>query len=283
MQKISITHRIFLALLVLLSGCGGNGNTDINPEVQVNEVSNTSTSYDETIHINNCGGKADSEQIKERSFSTSVEGGIDVGVQQVVVGVVSAKYSQSRNITVSQKLVAPAGTDMEFTLRWQEEVRAGNVIVNGNTGTYTVKIPIAVEQVSSQDLGCSGNAQNLLPPTQMPVNTNPPSPSYAEKLCPYGITQSEVNSLNIGITDVPTVQNYINRFDDGRPNDGGAFVQGTRIPAGVVIAINFDEDNSNKWLEYPVIALVHSGSWGLFQSTEEFTAPSAGACRVVIP
>ena len=172
MKNFSVAHRVFLAVFILLlNGCGGN------PNVQVNEVSNSTTSYDETIHINNCGGKGDSEQVKERSFSTSVEGGIDVGVQQVVEGVVSAKYSQSRNTSVSQKLVAPAGTDMEFVLRWKEEVRAGNVIVNGNTGTYTVKIPIAVEQVSGQDLGCPGNTP--IPPsaTQSPINTLPPAPS----------------------------------------------------------------------------------------------------------
>lgn len=172
MKIFSVTHRVFLAVFILLlSGCGGSGN----PNVQVNEVSNSTTSYDETIHINNCGGKAESEQVKERSFSTNIEGGLEVGVQQVVEGVVSAKYSQSRNTSVSQKLVAPAGTDMEFVLRWKEEVRAGNVIADGKTGTYTVKIPIAVEQVSSQDLGCSGNAPIPSSATQSPVNTAPPS------------------------------------------------------------------------------------------------------------
>jgi hypothetical protein len=124
------------------------------------------------------------------------------------------------------------------------------------------------------------------PPTLtsvLPTPIQPPTLSYAEKLCPFGITRSEVNSLNIGLADVSTVQSYINSFDAGRPNDGGAFVKGTKIPADVVIATNFDEVNPNKWLEYPVIALVHSGSWGLFQSTGEYTAPNAGACRVIIP
>jgi len=284
MQKFSVTHRIVLIVFILLlNGCSGNSNTGGSPDVQVNEVSNNTTSYDETIRINNCGGKAESEQIKERSFSSNIEGGIEVGVQQVVQGIISAKYSQARNTSVSHKLVAPAGTNMEFVLRWQEEVHAGNVVVNGSTGTYTVKIPITVEQVSSQDLGCSGNVPNPPSATQVPINTISPSPSYAEKLCPHGITQNEVNSFNIGVADVPTVQSYINRFDDGRPNDGGAFLQGTRIPAGVVIATNFDEANPNKWLDYPVIALVNSGSWGLFQSTGDFTAPNAGACRVIIP
>ena len=180
MNKFSIAQRVFLIVFILLSGCGGG-----NPDIQVNELSSNTTAYDETIHINNCGGKADSEQTASRSFATNIEGGIDVGVQQVVEGVISAKYSQYRNVSKSQKLVAPAGTNMEFVLRWSEEVRAGNVTANGSTGTYTANIPIAVEQVSSQDLGCG------TPQTQEPTNTNPPNSS--------GFTQSEINGvLGIG-------------------------------------------------------------------------------------
>jgi len=178
MRKFSIAHQVFLAVFILLlNGCGGNGNSGGNPDVQVNELSNSTTSYDEIVHINNCGGKGESEQTKSRSFSTNIEGGIDIGVQQVVEAVISTKYSQSRNVSVSQSLVAPGGTNMEFVLRWKEDVHAGNVIINGETGTYTVNIPIAVEQVSGQDLGCSGNAP--IPPsaTQSPINTAPPSSS----------------------------------------------------------------------------------------------------------
>lgn len=170
MKKFSIAQRIFLSVLILLlTGCGG-GNSG-NPDVQVNELSNSPTSYDETVHINNCGGKADSEQTKSRSFSTDIQGGIDVGVQQIVEGIISAKYSQSRNASVSQKLVAPAGTNMEFVLRWSEEVHAGNVTVNGSTGTYTASIPVAVEQLSGQDLGCPGGIQVQPPTNNQPTNS----------------------------------------------------------------------------------------------------------------
>jgi hypothetical protein len=155
MKIFSVAHRIFLIIFILLlTGCGGN------PDVQVNEISKNTTSYDETIHINNCGGKADSGQTKSRSFSTDIQGGIDVGIEKIVEGIISAKYSQSQNASVSQSLIAPPGTNMEFVLRWSEEIHAGNVTANGSAGTYTVSIPIAVEQVSSQDLGhCDGNSQ----------------------------------------------------------------------------------------------------------------------------
>jgi hypothetical protein len=170
MQKYSVALPIPLVVLILLlSGCGGN------PDIQVNELSNSTMSYEESVHINNCGGKADSEQTKSRSFSTDIQGGIDIGVQQLVEGVISAKYSQSRNTSVSQRLVAPAGTNMEFVLKWSEEVHAGNVTVNGATGTYTVSIPIAVEQIASQDLGCSGSSQIIIPPTKSLQPTNFPN------------------------------------------------------------------------------------------------------------
>lgn len=205
MKNLSVAYRVFLAVLtLLLNGCGSSGNTGNNPDVQVNETSNSTTSYDETIHINNCGGKADSEQTKERSFSTNLDGGIEVGVQQVVTGVISAKYSQARNTSVSQKLVAPAGTDMEFVLRWKEEVRAGNVVVNGDTGTYTVKIPIAVEQISSQDIGCSGEIQVTVQPPQSNPPTAMPNPPSSSQLCFGNCWQYNDNSRTMtwtGLTD----------------------------------------------------------------------------------
>jgi hypothetical protein len=184
--------QLFFVVVLLLSGCGGN------PDVQVTELSNNPSSYDETVHINNCGGKADSEQTKSRSFSTNIEGGIDVGVQQVVVGIISAKYSQFRNVSVSQRLVAPAGTNMEFVLRWSEEVHAGNVTVDGSTGTYTANIPIAVEQVSSQDLGCNGNAQSI--ETVAPVQG-------------CAISENLVASFTDGVYATYTEKSYNGRVD----------------------------------------------------------------------
>jgi len=157
MHKIRITQQILLLVaFIFLSGCGGS------PSVQVNELSSDTVSYDEIIHINNCGGKADSEQTASHSFATTIEGGVELSAtyQSIVEGGVSAKYSQYRNVSKSQRLIAPPATNMEFTLRWSEDVHAGNVSVNGATGNYKVHVPVAVEQVSSQDLGCgSSNSQ----------------------------------------------------------------------------------------------------------------------------
>lgn len=160
MNKIGIARQVFLLIiLILLSGCGSS------PNVQVNELGNSAVSYDDIIHINNCGGKADSEQIASRSFATTIEGGAEIsaGYQLIVEGSVSAKYSQYRNVSKSQKLIAPPATNMEFVLRWSEDVHSGNVTVNGAIGNYEVRVPVAVEQVSSQDLGCSGGDVQVQP------------------------------------------------------------------------------------------------------------------------
>ena len=97
------------------------------------------------------------------------------------------------------------------------------------------------------------------------------------------IKQSEVDSWKLGQTDVPTVQNYINRFDAKRPDDAGAFVAGTEIPGGALVATNYDETDASSWTQYDVVPIVHSGSWGLFQTTREYTAPRPGACMTIVP
>lgn len=157
---------IALALL-LLSGCASN------PDVQLVELSQNTVVYDEIIRINNCGGKGDSEQTVSREFATTVEfgAGVSAGYQSIVQGNLSAKYSEYRNTSKSQRLVAPPGTNMEFVLRWYDDVRAGNVQVNGKSGTYEVRIPVSVDQISSRDLGCSGGAQML--PTMQSTTTLP--------------------------------------------------------------------------------------------------------------
>ncbi len=163
----------FALILLALSGCSAN------PEVQVVEINKDTVVYEEIIRINNCGGKGESEQTATREFATSVEFGAEVsaGYQSVVRGTLSAKYSEYRNTSKSQRLVAPPGTNMEFVLLWSDDVRAGNVQVNGKSGTYEVRIPISVEQVSSRDLGCG-------------IMTAPPPPSATQVASATEVTEA---------------------------------------------------------------------------------------------
>jgi hypothetical protein len=134
------------------------------PDILISEIGAETISYDETVHMNNCGGKADIEQTLTKSFSTSLEGkispsfGVSFPIKSVPVDVqlaVDAKYGQYRDTEKSIKVTAPPGSNMEFNLRWSEEKHAGNVKVNDQESNYSVRIPISVELVSSQDIGCS--------------------------------------------------------------------------------------------------------------------------------
>jgi hypothetical protein len=177
-----------LCLALLLSSCG-------KPEIQVLEVDTDTVSAQETIHMNNCGGKETSEQTSQRAFAI----GLDLGSQikadyGAVEAVVAGKYGQYRQAAKSQLLKAPAGTDMEFVLNWSEEVRNGTILVGGEAGKYNVHIPLAVELVSSRDLGC---------PTPIPTATNTPLPRVvkpgSETLTVY---------FKDGATGVSTVNDY---------------------------------------------------------------------------
>ena len=161
--------------------------------VQVSELNNATASYDESVHINNCGGKADSEQTATHSFSTNIEAGADlpVGYRSLIEGEVSAKYGRYQNISRGQRLIAPPGTNMEFVLRWSEDVYSGNVTASGTTGKYEVHVPVAVEQISSQDLGC-GTAQAQTPASS-PTAISSPTPTKTY-VCPFG-TKDDVSSI----------------------------------------------------------------------------------------
>lgn len=149
-------------------------------DVALSETGVQTVSHDETIHMNNCGGKADSEQTAMRSFSTSLDGTLSIsgegkgtikGIPVEVEGSLSAKYGQYRATVKTIKLIAPAGTNMEFKLKWLEEEHAGNVIYEKQSGTYSVRIPISVDQVSSQDLGCGGQEAQA-EPSLTPIANN---------------------------------------------------------------------------------------------------------------
>jgi len=146
-----LSRLTILIIVLLISAC--------TPTSQVTELSNDTITYDETIYINNCGNKADSTQTASRSFSTKIAGTgtIKAGYDKIMEGGVSATYEQFRNIVKTQILTAAPETNMEFVLRWSDDVRTGNATINGESADYTVNIPISVAQISSRDLGCKSS------------------------------------------------------------------------------------------------------------------------------
>ena len=149
-MKGKLFSRVLLVAAFLINAC--------DPTPIVTEISSDTVTYDEMIPINNCGNKSESTQIVSRSFSTkvSVTGSFKASYEKIFEGGVSSTYEQYRNTTKTQVLTAAPNTNMEFVLRWSDDVRTGNATVNGKNATYTVNIPVSVAQISSRDLGCDG-------------------------------------------------------------------------------------------------------------------------------
>jgi hypothetical protein len=135
--------------VLLLNSCN-------SPDIQVLEVDSKSISSTETVHMNNCGGKDSSEQTAQRNFAVGLELNPQSKVDYTAIeNIVTGKYGVDKDTTRSQLLKAPPGTDMEFILKWSEEVHNGNVSADVIIGKYSVHTPLTVELVSSRDLGCA--------------------------------------------------------------------------------------------------------------------------------
>jgi hypothetical protein len=149
-MKYKFSSIVILMIAILITAC--------NPQAQLTEISSDTITYPETIPINNCGNKSPSTQSSSRSFSTRIAatGSIKASYAKIIEGSVSANYEQYRNTTKTHTVTAAPDTNMEFVLIWSDDVRTGNVTVNGKSVNYTVNIPISVEQKSSRDLGCNG-------------------------------------------------------------------------------------------------------------------------------
>ena len=152
---------VFLAILI--TACGSPSTPTSSSGIQVIETDSKQEFIPDIVRINNCGGTADTEQTATRSFSTTIEGTVTLKAgYQVVEGSVTAKYGEARNTIKSIKLVAPPGTNMEFTLQWIEQTWIGRVTADGESGNYTARMPVSVEQIDAKNIGCNN------PPAENP-------------------------------------------------------------------------------------------------------------------
>ena len=153
MQMRIIINFLILVLILANISCSapsnsvaGGNNSTTGSNIQLQETSAVpSNKVNETIHMNNCGGKADAEQIAQHSMIVSLSGEGQIGVSvQILQASVTAKYTQSNNISKSQKLVAPPGTNMEFVIAWVGKDATGVITVDGKPGqaAYSVQIPL---------------------------------------------------------------------------------------------------------------------------------------------
>jgi hypothetical protein len=166
MKKSIKVTLVFVILNFLVISCNSS------PDVHLNEFSNKTISYNETINLNNCGGKADSVQSETRTLTKKIEAGseLKVGYQEMIDGSLSLKYSEFRSTSKTITLTAPPGTNMEFVLKWSDNVYAGEISIDGSKGTYVVNVPINVSQESSQDIGgCGETIQTQISPSSTEI------------------------------------------------------------------------------------------------------------------
>ena len=222
MKKITIATIIFL-LIGLNVACKSNAGT---VSLSIKETSaEIVEETEETIHMNNCGGKADSSQIAKKSLSIQIEGGGKLGVDgQVVNGEIMAKYSRADGISKSLELVAPPGTNMEFVLLWTEKSWIGVVLTQDDNeqADYKVSVPLAVELVGSQDRGCptpsasldedtqSNQPESQILPTTIPNNIQP-SPSSSAVVH----SASDPEKINTQVTQGGVSKDYSMTLKDG--------------------------------------------------------------------
>jgi hypothetical protein len=105
-----------------------------------------------------------------------------------------------------------------------------------------------------------------------------PSPS----LCPDYVSRNIAQTWNIGEANVPIVDTKVAEFNTYRTYPRGNFIEGDKIPAGVIVATSFD-GAGRSWNEFPVQPLVHRGNYGLFETLGEYIAPYEGACISIAP
>lgn len=187
MNRKKYFFTLVIVAVLFVSGCGGNNRNNTEkrpfeplqriivpptilpmalprPQIKrITELSSDTQPYDEVFYFDTCNDMTASETIVHRGSTTTIEGGAEFYVQRTIEDVVSEKYNQHRSILDGQLLVAPPGTKMEIKLRWSEEIHSGNVTAyvdsspvgyTEKTYTYTVRIPIAVEQVASREYKC---------------------------------------------------------------------------------------------------------------------------------
>lgn len=275
MKNFILTVIVLVSLL--LSGCDTNaGTTSISVNETAAEITETTQ---ESIYMNNCGGKGDAKQTAEKSKSINIEFSGSLGVDKIVVnGEVSAKYSQVSGDTKRVELVAPAKTNMEFVIEWTEKTWIGFVTAQGKNGQekYKVSVPISVALISSRDLGGCDTSVNApeSQPQQAPTlasNNSALSASANQQCQQFGgtlisannITFAQVSNWRVGQVDKPTVGRIIYCEIHQIPGYVG-FVEGNTIPANAIITadLGFNWDS-----QYPqsLERLAHEGGgWGVF-------------------
>lgn len=280
--------------LLVLSSCSGNSPEIYTPVNNVSQVvlqSETSGQEElQEFNINNCDGKADATRAESRSSSVdasvSTELAAKIGASAEVVfaevqASVRAALQFGNERETSIELIAPPNTHMYFQLAWIGKSQIGivqDVKSSGIPVAFQAFTPTDVRIKSQFDIGCpdSGLDPETVAPIE-PTSSFSPSPK-----CPSTISRQQIEQwAQIGSTSKTEAKGYIDEFD--RMRVGGEFSPQDTLPAGVAIITDFGDGESYVYQTFPVRAIAHYRSWGVFEVTSEYTAIQAGSCMTIEP
>lgn len=268
-------------IILLVSACTASPTTEplaqATPEVTI-QGDTSGKEEVQTIELDNCGGKADTTRIEQRTqsvdvtISTELAAKIGASVEVVsaeVQAAVSLAITPGSERSTSIHLVAPPDTRMVFQLVWVGNEQIG-IVQNIHNSDIPVAfrsfLPTDVRIRSQSDIGCSGSSspQAVFEPTTLPQT----SFSTTEPFCAF-VTQSQVEELKT-LQDVASAIRKAEEFAGYRQND---YTEGSAIPAGVLVATDLRSTNLE---QFGVTPINNQGGWGLFLTTREFQAPNAG-------
>lgn len=294
---------VFITVVLFLGGCVAPNLQATAPTPQVIMQGDIpGKEVVQPIELDNCDGKADAKRTEHRTRSVestiSAEVAAKFGVSAEVLSAevqatVGASVGWTEGQGTSIELVAPPGTRMAFQLVWIGNEQVG-IVQNLRASNIPIAFrsfkPTDVRIKSQYDIGCPGS-DVIMPRPTIPQVVAAPTPRTSTEPtastpkgkypCPLVVARSQVAAWKVGQTTVAAVNQALDEFAALRPNDAGAFMANTEIPSGVLIATDFGE--ATGWTRYPVAPVIHSGGWGLFESTGEYTAPKPGACMTIGP
>lgn len=167
----------------------------------------------------------------------------------------------------------------------QEAWRGQDVNGNGRMDVLTLELPQEYANLTLTNIVLTDTTASTLgsvnPCFYVNAITAEKGQPAAQQQPTSTIPQELVDRLaTYGPVSVTDVQNCLNTVSLDRTNNEIAANQ--TVPAGAIFATDFG-GAGKKWSDYPVIPICYSGSWGIFQSTQEFVAPYKGAYYPIAP
>ena len=233
----------------------------------------------------------------------SLPGFTKVGIGAALAAHYNVQYGGQETKTFTLQLQAPGDVRVDHTLRHLQLWDRGTIIVTilGKDTSFPYKFPREYRiENKSIELPCPttpvpttipmGAVQPTLPlrstdtpvatATLIPTPTATPLPTKPISSATTTVKREDVEAWTVGEVSSEQVTVCLGQVHEG-PRPFQSFAAGEQIPAGVLVATNYGEAGRD-WHEFPIQAVCHFGSWGLFETTATYTAPYEGAYWTII-